>query len=83
MDPLLIGCNIDRPVTSLTRGDIFGGPMQWFMDALMMLPVDRIRNGYANLKKNEAIFCGLANSSNNEIIVSLSFIKNKGVTLLV
>ena len=56
MDPLLIGCNIDRPVTSLTRSDIFGGPMQWFMDALKMLPVYRIRNGYTNLKKNEAIF---------------------------
>ena len=23
MDPLLIGCNIDRSVTSLTRSDIF------------------------------------------------------------
>lgn len=56
LDPLLIGCNIKRPVTSLTRSDVFGGPLQWFMDALNMLPVYRIRNGYANLKKNEAIF---------------------------
>ncbi|MGA0373865.1 MAG: lysophospholipid acyltransferase family protein [Flavobacteriaceae bacterium] len=73
MDPLLIGCNIDRPVTSLTRGDIFGGPMQWFMDALMMLPVYRIRNGYANLKKNEAIFNRCKNLlSNNQSIMMFS-----------
>ena len=56
LDPLLVGCNIKRPITSLTRSDVFGGPLQWFMDALNMLPVYRIRNGYANLKKNEAIF---------------------------
>ncbi len=56
LDPLLVGCNIPRPVTSLTRSDVFGGPFQWFMDALKMLPVYRIRNGYTNLKKNEAIF---------------------------
>ena len=51
LDPLLVGCNIKRPITSLTRSDVFGGPLQWFMDALNMLPVYRIRNGYANLKK--------------------------------
>lgn len=56
LDPLLVGCNIPGPVTSLTRSDVFGGPLQWFMDALKMLPVYRIRNGYANLKKNDAIF---------------------------
>ena len=35
----------------LTRSDVFGGPLQWFLDALQMLPVYRIRNGYSNLKK--------------------------------
>ena len=56
LDPLLVGSNISRSVTSLTRSDVFGGPFQWFMDALRMLPVYRIRNGYANLKKNDKIF---------------------------
>ena len=37
----------------------------------------------ALLTKNEAICFGLANSFNNEIIVSLSFIKKRDVTLLV
>lgn len=56
LDPLLVGCNIPKPITSLTRSDVFGGPLQWFIDALRMLPVYRIRNGYSNLKKNDAIF---------------------------
>ena len=33
------------------------------------------KSGVALLTKNEAIFFGLANSFNNEMIVSLSFIK--------
>ena len=36
------------------------------------------KSGVALLTKNEAIFFGLANSFNNEMIVSLSFIKIKG-----
>ena len=34
--------------------------------------------GVELITKNEAIFLGLANSFNNEMIVSLSFIKRKG-----
>ena len=56
LDPLLIGTLTPKKITSLTRSDVFGGPLQWFLDALNMLPVYRIRNGYSNLKKNDAIF---------------------------
>ena len=56
LDPLLIGSMTPNKITSLTRSDVFGGPLQWFLDALQMLPVYRIRNGYSNLKKNDAIF---------------------------
>lgn len=56
LDPLLIGTLTPGKVTSLTRSDVFGGPFQWFLDALSMLPVYRIRNGYSNLKKNDATF---------------------------
>lgn len=56
LDPLLIGSITPGKVTSLTRSDVFGGPLQWFLDAFQMLPVYRIRNGYGNLKKNDAIF---------------------------
>lgn len=73
LDPLLIGCHINRPVTSLTRSDVFGGPLQWFMDALNMLPVYRIRNGYSNLKKNQAIFDQCKNLlSNNQWVMMFS-----------
>lgn len=56
LDPLLIGSMTPGRVTSLTRSDVFGGPLQWFLDALQMLPIYRIRNGYSNLKKNDEIF---------------------------
>lgn len=56
LDALLVGTILPREVTSLTRSDIFGGSFQWFFDALRMLPVYRIRNGYASLKKNELVF---------------------------
>ena len=60
LDPLLVGCNLPKTVTSLTRSDLFGGPLQWFMDALKMLPVYRIRNGYSNLKKKMRLFLKVA-----------------------
>ena len=41
------------------------------------------KSGVALSRKKEAIFFGLANSFNNEIIVSLSFIKKRDVTFLV
>ncbi len=56
LDPLLIGSMTPKKITSLTRSDVFGGPLQWFLDAFQMLPIYRIRNGYGNLKKNDAIF---------------------------
>ncbi len=56
LDPLLIGVTCTKKVTSLTRSDVFGGVFQWFLDALNMLPVYRIRDGYNSLKKNEKIF---------------------------
>lgn len=60
-------------MTSLTRSDLFGGPLQWFMDGLTMLPVYRIRNGYSNLKKNEAIFESCKSLlSNREYIMMFS-----------
>lgn len=56
LDPLLINSMTPRRMTSLTRSDVFGGPLQWFLDAFQMLPVYRIRNGYSNLKKNDLTF---------------------------
>lgn len=56
LDPLLVGTSCGKSVHSLTRSDVFGGPFQWVLDAMQMLPVYRIRDGYQQLKKNEAVF---------------------------
>ena len=56
LDPLLVGAYTPKRITSLTRSDVFGGPLQWFLDAFQMLPVYRIRNGYSSLKNNDATF---------------------------
>tara|TARA_B100000767_G_scaffold173106_1_gene162044 strand:- start:5235 stop:6281 length:1047 start_codon:yes stop_codon:yes gene_type:complete len=56
LDAILVGTTCKRELNSLTRSDVFGGPFQWFLDALKMLPVYRFRDGYSNLKKNNAVF---------------------------
>ncbi|MGB2502489.1 MAG: lysophospholipid acyltransferase family protein [Flavobacteriaceae bacterium] len=56
LDPLIVGTTCGFEVTSLTRSDVFGGTFQWFLDALKMLPVYRIRDGFGSLKKNQQTF---------------------------
>ncbi|MBA22385.1 MAG: hypothetical protein CMP52_03465 [Flavobacteriales bacterium] len=56
LDPLIVGTTCGFDLTSLTRSDVFGGVFQWFLDALKMLPVYRIRDGFGSLKKNQHTF---------------------------
>ena len=56
LDPLLVGTTTGKSIYSLTRSDVFGGPLQWFFDAMQTLPIYRIRDGYDQLKKNQAVF---------------------------
>ena len=56
LDPILVGSILNIPITYLTRGDVFGGRLQWFLDALRTLPVYRIRNGFSSLKQNDTTF---------------------------
>jgi 1-acyl-sn-glycerol-3-phosphate acyltransferase len=56
LDPLLVGTTAGRSVHSLTRSDVFGGPLQWFLDAMQTIPVYRIRDGYDKLKNNQKVF---------------------------
>ena len=56
LDPLLVGTTAGRSIYSLTRSDVFGGPLQWFLDAMQTLPVYRIRDGYDKLKNNQEVF---------------------------
>ena len=56
LDPLLVGTTAGKSIHSLTRSDVFGGPLQWFLDAMQTLPIYRMRDGYDQLKKNQAVF---------------------------
>ena len=53
LDPLLVGTTAGKSIYSLTRSDVFGGPLQWFLDAMQTIPVYRIRDGYDKLKNNQ------------------------------
>jgi 1-acyl-sn-glycerol-3-phosphate acyltransferase len=56
MDALIIGALSPMRITSMTRSDVFNTPLRWFMDALQMLPIYRMRDGIDQLAKNEAVF---------------------------
>ncbi len=57
MDPLLVAMHVKRFPTFLTRSDVF--KKGWIDKALRflgLLPVYRMRDGYASLRRNKAIF---------------------------
>lgn len=56
LDALIIAGFAKRPIFSLARASVFVKPYLWFLEALNMMPVYRIRDGFAKLSKNEAIF---------------------------
>lgn len=56
MDAVIVGVLSPIPVFYLTRSDVFKPATNWFLSALNMMPIYRIRDGYASLSKNEAIF---------------------------
>lgn len=71
MDAFVIGCL--GPVTShyLTRSDVFKGPFVWFLHALNMIPIYRIRDGRDQMAMNDQVF---------EIVKGL-LLKRKSVTI--
>ena len=56
MDALIIGGLSPKITYSVTRSDIFKTQLQWFLDALKMIPIYRIRDGFSQLAKNEETF---------------------------
>ena len=56
LDALIIGVYANRPIYSLARASVFDSPFVWFLEALKMIPIYRIRDGYAKLSLNEAVF---------------------------
>lgn len=56
LDALIIGGLAPIKISYLTRSDVFDTPFRWFLDALQMIPIYRIRDGYEKLSLNDAIF---------------------------
>ena len=73
LDPLLVGVTNGKRVYSLTRSDIFRKPFLWVLDAMLTLPIYRIRDGYEKLHRNKETFkiCyNLLSNKNNIMIFS-------------
>ena len=56
LDAVIVGSISPIPTYFMTRSDVFKPPFDWFLDALKMMPIYRIRDGYSSLSKNDAIF---------------------------
>ncbi len=56
LDALLLGAYTPRKVISLTRSDVFNKRFSWFLSAIGMLPIYRMRDGYEKLSKNHDVF---------------------------
>lgn len=56
LDAIIVGALSPVPTFFMTRSDVFKPPFDWFLDALKMMPIYRIRDGYNKLAKNDAVF---------------------------
>lgn len=56
IDPLLVGTHMPIPIHYLTRSDVFKWWIKSFLNKLNMMPIYRIRDGYAKLSLNDAVF---------------------------
>ncbi len=56
LDAFMIGGISPVGIHYLTRADVFKGPFRWFLDALQMMPIYRIRDGYGKLSQNAGVF---------------------------
>ena len=57
VDPVYIADTIRNKVRFFARGDVFKGKfLKWLLNEMNMSPMYRLREGYGNIKKNNAIF---------------------------
>lgn len=56
MDAVVVGSTTDKPVSFLTRSDIFKKQALPFLYGLNMQPIYRKRDGYDTIAKNEEVF---------------------------
>ncbi len=56
IDPLLLACFLPIPLHFLTRSDVFTKWTNPLLKSVNMMPIYRIRDGYAKLSQNDAVF---------------------------
>ncbi|MEM9324087.1 MAG: 1-acyl-sn-glycerol-3-phosphate acyltransferase [Bacteroidota bacterium] len=56
LDAFVVGSISPVGIHYLTRSDVFNNPFRWFMDALQMMPIYRIRDGFGQLSQNAGVF---------------------------
>ncbi len=56
IDAVIVGALSPIPTYFMTRSDVFKPPFAWWLDALKMMPIYRIRDGYSALSRNEEMF---------------------------
>ncbi len=71
LDAVLMGTYHKKPISFLTRSDVFVQPFTKVLDKLNMMPVYRIRDGYEKLSKNEEVFarCRDILASGNPVLI--------------
>lgn len=71
MDAIIVGGLSPKTTYFMTRSDVFRPPFDWFLDALKMMPIYRIRDGYSNLSQNSKVFqkCTKIFKGNNAILI--------------
>ena len=72
LDAILLGCLYKEKIYYLTRASVFKKPfVRWLLSLINMLPIYRIRDGIAAVKKNDEIF-----------EVCIDILQNKGNLLI-
>ena len=56
LDAVIVGTFVKEPIHYLTRSDVFVPPFKYFLEALYMMPVYRLRDGRSLMSRNEAVF---------------------------
>ena len=71
MDAIVVGGLSPKTTYFMTRSDVFRPPFDWFLDALKMMPIYRIRDGYSSLSQNSKVFqkCTKILKENNAILI--------------
>jgi 1-acyl-sn-glycerol-3-phosphate acyltransferase len=78
MDALIVGSLSPKITYSITRADVFKPLFKWFMDAIKMIPIYRIRDGYDQLAKNEETFKKINEALNDSSAVTIFSEGNHG-----